>query len=364
MILGARGYLGSATWAHLEARGHEVIGMDSEIKDHWMGEAQVAPLFMASRMPQYTYGDVCKHLKAEHVQVDAIIHYAEQPSAPWSMANYVNGMETIQNNVTSTYAVIQAVRAHNPDCHIIKLGTMGEYGTPGVNIPEGWFEYLDEPYMDGRESYEYVMAERTARLPFPKQPGSLYHTTKVMDSDLLEFAARIWDLRVTDLNQGIVYGCTTNQLERTNFYYDQYFGTALNRFVTQAVAGIPLTVYGEGGQTRGWLNIRDTLACVELALLHPAKRGEFKVFNQFTETFSVGEIALRVAEVAKATVAHIDNPRKEREQHYYHASNEGFKKLGLVPWVLTYDVIAEMVELVQQHKDKINKRSIMPEVKW
>ena len=198
------------------------------------------------------------------------------------MMSRERAVETQHTNVIGTLNLLFSLRDHVPDCHLVKLGTMGEYGTPNIDIEEGFIEIEHKG--------------RTDTLPFPKLPGSLYHCSKVHDSTNLHFACRIWGLRATDLNQGVVYGIETEETARderliTRFDYDEIFGTVLNRFCVQAVIGHPLTVYGSGGQTRGFLNIRDTLRCVELAVENPADRGEFRVFNQFTEQFSVGQLA-------------------------------------------------------------------------
>ena len=221
---------------------------------------------------------------------EAVVHYGEQPSAPYSMISRRHAVETQYTNVIGTLNLLFSMRDRVPDCHLVKLGTMGEYGTPNIDIEEGFIEIEHKG--------------RSDTLPFPKLPGSLYHLSKVHDSHNIHFACRIWGLRATDLNQGVVYGIETDETaldERllTRFDYDEIFGTALNRFCVQAVIGHPLTVYGKGGQTRGFLNIRDTLQCVELAVNNPAELGDFRVFNQFTEQFTVGELAERVKEAAE-----------------------------------------------------------------
>src|SRR5207344_40451 len=257
-------------------------------------------------------GDFLDELVAE-TRPEAVIHYGEQASAPYSMMSRERAVETQHTNVIGTLNLLFSLRDHVPDCHLIKLGTMGEYGTPNIDIEEGFIEIEHKG--------------RTDTLPFPKLPGSLYHLSKVHDSHNIHFACRVWGLRSTDLNQGVVYGIETPETrldERliTRFDYDELFGTALNRFAVQAVIGHPLTVYGKGGQTRGYLNIVDTLACVEIAVTHPATAGEFRVFNQFTEQFSVQQLAEHVqkagAEVGlKVAVDPIENPRVEMEEHYY-----------------------------------------------
>ena len=247
---------------------------------------------------------------------EAVVHYGEQPSAPYSMISRRHAVNTQQTNVIGTLNLLFSLRDRVPDCHLVKLGTMGEYGTPNIDIEEGFIEI----HHKGRND----------TLPYPKLPGSIYHLSKVHDSHNIHFACRIWGLRATDLNQGVVYGIETDETaldERlcTRFDYDEIFGTALNRFCVQAVIGHPLTVYGKGGQTRGFLNIRDTLQCVELAVTNPARRGEFRVFNQFTEQFTVmelAELAQRAAEQVGLEVAieNFPNPRVELEEHYYNAA--------------------------------------------
>jgi UDP-sulfoquinovose synthase len=205
-------------------------------------------------------------------------------------------------------------------------------------------------------------------------PGSLYHLSKVHDSHNIHFACRIWGLRATDLNQGVVYGIETEETaedERllTRFDYDEYFGTVLNRYCVQAVVGHPLTVYGEGGQTRGFLNIRDTLQCVQLAVANPAKLGEYRVFNQFTEQFSVGELAELVRESAahvgiQVEAQHYPNPRVEAEHHYYNASHSKLLDLGLEPHHLGEELVESMLKIIDRHSDRVIKRAILPHTRW
>jgi UDP-sulfoquinovose synthase len=237
---------------------------------------------------------------------------------------------------------------------------MGEYGTPNIDIEEGWIDIAH----DGRQD----------RFLFPRQAGSLYHTTKVLDTDLIWFYVRTYGLRVTDLMQGPVYGIATAETEfdrrlAPNFHYDDIFGTVLNRFIVQAVAGVPLTVYGKGDQIRGYLNLLDTLQCIDLAARHPAAKGELRIFNQFTETFSVNQLAARVQGAARglgirAEVQSIPNPRKEKEEHYYNPKFTGLKALGLQPHLLTDDVLGQMIEEIARHKDRIKTGRILPRVRW
>jgi UDP-sulfoquinovose synthase len=237
---------------------------------------------------------------------------------------------------------------------------MGEYGTPNIDIEEGWLEVEH----NGRQHM----------FLYPRQAGSLYHTTKIMDTDLLWFYVRTWGLRVTDLMQGPVYGIFTDESAQDErllpfFNYDEIFGTVLNRFVVQAVAGYPLTVYGKGGQTRGYLNIKDTLNCVRLAVENPAETGELRIFNQFTETFSINDLAAKVKKAGKqlalkVEIEHIENPRIEAETHYYNPKHTGLLDLGLTPHYLSEKDLLEMMEFVRQYKARINKDQIYRNVKW
>ncbi len=276
------------------------------------------------------------------------------------MVDRARCVATQKNNVIGTLNLMFALQHSCPNAHVVKLGTMGEYGTPGIDIEEGWLEVEH----NGRKD----------RVLYPKKPGSFYHLSKVHDSHNLEFGCRIWGMRVTDLNQGVVYGIDTDETVlhpdlATSFHYDSIFGTVLNRFIVQAVSGVPLTVYGKGGQTRGFLNVRDTLRCVELAVLNPAASGEFRVFNQFTEQFSVMDLAERVRRAARSrglriSIDHIANPRVELEEHYYNAKHTALVKLGLEPHLLTEEVIGHMLDMAERVKDRINPELNQPSIRW
>jgi UDP-sulfoquinovose synthase len=378
LILGGDGYLGWPTAMHFAALGHEVAVVDNYLRRQIALETDSEPLIRTPNLQERA--DIFKSVSNFNVEVhigdctdysflssvvrgfrpDAIVHYAEQPSAPYSMRNFQSSRLTLENNLSATHNVAWAVIEEAPDCHIVKLGTMGEYGTPNIDIEEGWID-IDHK-------------GRSDRFLFPRQAGSLYHTTKVLDTDLLWYFVRIFGIRVTDLMQGPVYGLRTDESgldERLlpNFHYDDIFGTVINRFLTQAVAGIPLTVYGKGGQTRGYLNLVDTLQCVELAVRNPVKKGELRVLNQFTERFSVNQIAEKVREVGNGMgldvrIAPIDNPRKEAEDHYYNPAHSGLTELGLKPHHLTDDVVADMLETILAYKQDISVRKIMPRVRW
>ncbi|HUY21501.1 MAG TPA: NAD-dependent epimerase/dehydratase family protein, partial [Acidimicrobiales bacterium] len=345
LVLGGDGYLGWPTALHLSRRGHEVAVVDNFVRrqyDFEMGVDSLVPIAhlqhrvrvweeVSGLRVEAFVGDLTDHTFVERVldatAPEAVVHFAEQRSAPYSMIDRAHATYTQVNNVVGTLNLLYAIAERDPQIHLVKLGTMGEYGTPNIDIEEGFIEITHKG--------------RTDVLPYPKQPGSFYHLSKVHDSHNIQFACRIWGLRATDLNQGVVYGQETDETTMhadlaTRFDYDGVFGTVLNRFCVQAVVGHPLTVYGQGGQTRGMLDIRDTLACVELALLHPAAEGEFRVFNQFTESFSVAQMADMVAEAypGEVRIEHVEDPRVEKEEHYYRAAHTKLLDLGLVPHLL------------------------------
>jgi UDP-sulfoquinovose synthase len=291
---------------------------------------------------------------------ETVVHYAEQPSAPYSIMDYQTAHFTLSNNLLVTNNLMFAVRDFARDTHIVKLGTMGEYGTPNIDIEEGW---LDVEHKGRKDKFL-----------FPRQAGSLYHTTKIMDTDLFWFGVRMWGLRVTDLMQGPVYGMETDESAmderlKTIFNYDELFGTVINRFIVQAVVGYPLTVYGKGGQTRGYLNIRDTLQCVHQSEVSPAKAGELRIFNQIMETFSVNQLAEKVQTAGAALglevqIKSIDNPRKELEEHYYNPTYQGLQELGVKPHYLTDAVMQSMLKKVLEYQGNIQSNSIFRGVKW
>ena len=378
LILGADGYLGWPTCMYFSQRGHEVVGIDNYFKRNAAGELDCEPLIPTPNLIQRSkiweertgkkinihIGDVTNYgflLKIfKDYKPDAVVHYAEQPSAPYSMINRDKAAFTLQNNLMSTLNIVYAVKETNPDCHIIKLGTMGEYGTPNIDIEEGWLDIEHKGKKD--------------KFLFPRQAGSLYHTTKIQDTDMLWFYVRVWGLRVTDLMQGPVYGVSSDEADidsrlMPNFHYDEVFGTVLNRFIVQAVAQYPLTVYGKGGQTRGYLNLRDTMQCVYLSATQPAKKGELRIFNQMTETFSVNELAERVCNIGNTLgfivkINPIENPRKEKEEHYYKPKYTGLIEFGLKPHYLTDEVLTGMFKVVEEYKDRINKDAIFRGIKW
>ncbi|THB79323.1 MAG: NAD-dependent epimerase/dehydratase family protein [Desulfobulbaceae bacterium] len=378
LILGGDGYLGWPTAMHFSQLGHQVAVVDNYLRRKLCLENSVEPLFPVPNLleritiwREHTELDILPFIgdlqdwdfvekTFKSFTPEVVIHYAEQPSAPFSMMNRQAASLTISNNIGVTANVIFAVKEFCPTAHIIKLGTMGEYGTPNIDIEEGWIDIEHKG--------------RTDRFLYPRQAGSLYHTTKVMDTDLLWFYVRTWGLRVTDLMQGPVYGLHTDETDIDHslfpfFNYDEIFGTVLNRFIVQAVAGYPLTVYGKGGQTRGYLNIKDTLQCVRLAAENPVDQGELRILNQFTETFSVNDLAEKVKNAGlnfglNVSIKRIENPRKEAEEHYYNPAHSGFKKLGLKPNLLTEDVLNSMLETVIKYKSGIAFHKMFRGHKW
>ncbi len=379
MVLGGDGYLGWATGMYLARRGHTVCLVDNLSKRLWEAQFGIAPLFPIPTMQRrirlwndldggsmlLRVGDIAHNHRFvyrvfDEFRPDAVVHYAEQPSAPYSMHSREHAVDTQANNILGTLNVLFAMRRFTPDAHLVKLGTMGEYGTPNIDIEEGWLEIEHKGRRD--------------RVLYPKRPGSFYHASKVADSVNIEFACRTWGSRATDLNQGVVYGCETEETRLhpemvTSFHYDEVFGTVLNRFIVQAVAGVPLTVYGAGSQTRGFLDLRDTLRCVDLAIQNPPEAGVFRVFNQFTETFSMLELAERVrtagAELGlDVQIDHLPNPRVEQEQHYYNPTHTSLLSLGLEPHLLSQQVLVGMMCNVMKARDHIDQSIILPTIRW
>ena len=406
LILGGDGYLGWPTAMHFSNRGYDVTVVDNYFRRNACTELDVGMLYPVPTLVQrariwheltgneikvvigdLTDPNIMRSLFSGPVEYawaldkrfagipETVIHYAEQPSAPYSLINYKYANITVANNLLVTNNLMFAVRDFARDTHIVKIGTMGEYGTPNIDIEEGWIDIEHK----GR-SHKFL---------FPRQAGSLYHTTKIMDTDLLWFGVRMWDLRVTDLMQGPVYGIETEESVLlteesgvsdpslltphssllTIFNYDEIFGTILNRFIVQALVDYPLTVYGRGGQIRGYLNIRDTLQCVHMSEKTPAAKGQLRIFNQIMETFSANELAEKVQRVGNSLgynvrIDHLENPRKEAEEHYYNPTYQGLIEIGVEPHYLTDEVLAGMFRVVAQYKANIRKEVIFRGVKW
>ncbi len=378
LVIGGDGYCGWATALHLSSRGYEVGILDSLVRRNWdaqIGVETLTPIASIHQRIQHWQnltgkkielfvGDITNYdflSKAlRKFSPESIVHFGEQRSAPYSMIDREHAVLTQVNNVVGTLNILYAMKEDFPDCHLVKLGTMGEYGTPNIDIEEG-----------------YITIEHNGRkdtLPYPKQPGSFYHLSKVHDSHNIHFACRIWGLRATDLNQGVVYGVLTeetgtDELLVNRLDYDGVFGTALNRFCIQAAIGHPLTVYGTGGQTRAFLDIRDTVRCIEISLNNPANSGEFRVFNQFTEQFNVLDLAIMVKKAAGALglnveIQNLANPRVELEEHYFNAKNTKLIDLGLQPHYLSESLIDSLLNFSIKYKHRVDEQQILPKVSW
>jgi len=378
LVIGGDGYCGWATALHLSNRGYEVGILDSLVRRYWdlqLGCDTLTPIAPISHRIQrwqdltgksidLFVGDINDYdfliQSLRQFQPDTIVHFGEQRSAPFSMIDREHAVLTQVNNVVGNLNILYAMKEEFPEAHLVKLGTMGEYGTPNIDIEEG-----------------YITIEHNGRkdtLPYPKQPGSMYHLSKVHDSHNIHFACRMWGLKATDLNQGVVYGVLTEETGMDEMLinrldYDGVFGTALKRFCIQAAIGHPLTVYGKGGQTRGFLDIRDTVRCLELAIANPAQSGEFRVFNQFTELFSVGDLALMVKKAGSALglnveINNLDNPRIELEEHYFNAKNTKLLDLGLQPHYLSDSLLDSLLNFATKYKNRVDMNHILPKVTW
>jgi len=391
LILGGDGYLGWPTAMYFSSRGYEVTVVDNYFRRNACTELDTGMLYQVPTLIErakiwhektgyeikVVIGDLAepelmrslfdgrvKYQWAINSKFsgtpETVVHYAEQPSAPYSLMDYKHADITVINNLRVTNNLLWAIRDYARDSHLIKLGTMGEYGTPNIDIEEGWLEIEHKGRKDN--------------FLFPRQASSLYHTTKIMDTDLMWFGVRMWDLKVTDLMQGPVYGIETEETEvderlKTIFNYDEIFGTIVNRFVTQAIVGYPLTVYGGGGQTRGYLNIKDTLQCVHASEQTSAKKGQLRIYNQIMETFSVNELAELIRKVGQqrghqVEVKSITNPRKEAEEHYYNPTFQGLQDIGVKPHYLTEEVLDRLFEVVESYQSNIREGVIYKGFKW
>jgi UDP-sulfoquinovose synthase len=377
-VLGGDGYCGWATALYLSKRGHSISIVDSFARrqwDHELGAQTLTPIQpLTDRLRRWREltgleiqmfaGDITDYdflsSVIQSIEPEAVVHFAEQRSAPYSMIDRKHAVFTQVNNVVGNLNLLFAIREFAPECHLVKLGTMGEYGTPNIDIEEG-----------------YIAIEHNGRrdlLPYPKQPGSFYHLSKVHDSHNIMFACRTWGIRATDLNQGVVYGTVTDEVTLDDtlvnrFDYDEIFGTVLNRFCVEAAVEYPLTVYGKGGQTRGYIDIRDTVRCIELACATPAAPGECRVFNQFTEQFSVLDLAHMVQAAAKkmgltVRIDHLPDPRVEKEEHYYNAKHSKLLDLGLRPHLLSESLLDSLLTISVKYRDRIDQSLFVPQVDW
>ena len=380
LIAGIDGYLGWPLAIYFRAQGHEVAGADLLLRREWVAEVGgVSAQPIVSREERleafaerfgcaldFRVGDLTDYEFVRDLfrkfMPEAVVHLGQMPSAPYSMMDQAHCVWTQQNNVINNLNLLWAIKEVAPDAHLVKLGTMGEYGTPGVDIPEGFFEV--------------EFRGRRDRLPFPRQAGSWYHQSKVHDSHNTQFAAKIWGLRATDIMQGVVFGTRIAEMGddprlRTRLDFDQCFGTAINRFCCQAVIGHPLTLFGLGKQKRGFLPLKDSMACLGLAVENPPERGEFRVFNQFENAYTISELAYMVREVAadiglKAEIRHYENPRRELEEHYYNPDRQHLLDLGYEPTRDIKSVIKEMMLDLLENRDRIEAHAdvLVPDIRW
>ena len=379
-IAGIDGYLGWPLAIYLTAQGHEVAGADLLLRRKWVkevGGASAQPLATRRVRRQafkekfgkeldFRIGDLTDYAFVkgffEEFRPQAVVHLGQMPSAPYSMMDQAHCIWTQQNNVINNLNLLWAIKEVVPQAHLVKLGTMGEYGTPNLDIPEGFFEI--------------EFRGRRDRLPFPRQAGSWYHQSKVHDSHNTHFASKMWGLRATDIMQGVVFGTRIEEMGddarlRSRLDFDQCFGTAVNRFCCQAVIGHPLTLFGLGRQKRGFLPLKDSMVCLRLAIENPPKPGEFRVFNQFENAYAITELAEMVKAVGEeiglaVAIRHYDNPRQELEEHYYHPDRQHLIDLGYQP---TRDIKAVMRQIMldlTDNKERIeaHREVLVPDIRW
>ena len=392
MILGSDGYIGYPLTLHLLKKGHEVFGVDNYSRRQRVeevGSNSLTPItthigrkgYLKHSYSQSFVDQVdislgkdspgyIRHFLKEF-KPEAIVHLAEQPSAPWSMISVNEARATQIENIIGTLDLLWAIRQECPTTHLVKLGTMGEYGTPNCDIPEG---KIPEVCLGNKpESLATPVPCPMSGLLFPRTPGSFYHLTKVHDTFNIEFCCRIWGLRSTDIMQGVLYGVKVTGEEGleqiTRFDYDQYFGTAINRFCAQALINHPLTIYGKGEQTRGYLPLKDSIQCLTIAIENPPEQGTYRTLNQFEDTYSINELAHLVQNAAydlgmTSERGPIPNPRIEAEEHYYNPHHQTLFDLGYKPTVNTAKEIKNLLLDLEPFSNRINEKVIMPTTKW
>jgi UDP-sulfoquinovose synthase len=380
-IAGVDGYLGWSLAQYLAAKGHIVTGVDNCRRREWVGElgsqsvipiddlglrirsfkkhfgrVQFLSTYYGTRVDAANLHGMLTYF--DEFEPDVIVNLAQMPSAPYSMISYEKCVQTHRNNIETTLAILWAMNEVCPDSSLVMIGTAGEYGTPGVAIPEGFFDI------------EY--RGRKANLPFPRLPASFYHATKVHSSVNIERACHWWGLRATDIMQGVVYGVKhENMVMPTRFDIDEAFGTAINRFVCQSIIGEPITVYGKGQQRRGFIPLRDAMKCLSLVIENPPKKGEYRVINQYDQVYGLLELAQQVQQIANeycldAHIKHIENPRVELEEHFYEMDREKLVSLGYEPQGDIATELIEMFETLMPYRKRIQeiKHVLMPTIKW
>lgn len=381
LILGADGYLGWTLLNHLvKDENNFVIGFDNGSRREFVAEMKsdsIVPILSFDEridMVKSLYnnaileeGDLLDYNIIEDClrkyKPNVIVHLAEQPSAPFSMMDVDHATFTHTNNVNGTLNLLHAIKEVDPNIHLVKLGTMGEYGTPNYDISEG--------------DIELVYKGKLMRIPFPKQPGSWYHLTKLHDTNNIMFACKVWGLRCTDIMQGIVFGTKIDAIKNdenlnTRFDIDECFGTAINRFCAQAIIGRSITPYGKGEQKRGFLPLKDSIQCLNLIINNPAKQSEYNIINQFEKVYNINQLAHIVKDEAdalgllNAKVQPIENPRKEKEEHYYNPEHKKLLELGYKPSTDIKNEIRSVLLDLLLYKERIikYKDSIAPKIKW
>jgi len=382
-ILGIDGYLGWSLTLKLLSRGHDVVGLDNFLRRRAVAEVgsqSVIPIAnMSTRLKAvretfgkevaFEQGDVLNYRFLEKFlekhKPDSIVNFAQQPSPHYSMMSPKHATFTQANNVCGGLNLLWAVRKINHEIPIITLGTLGEWSTPNMPIPEGFFRVKHE----GMEDI----------LPFPRQGHSIYHVSKIQTTDNVWFACRTWVMKVTDVHQGVVVGTRISEMPddsrlRTRFDIDECFGTVVNRFAACAVSGQLIPVYGTGCQTRGYLSLRDSMQCLTLAIENPPTYDDsfhgHRVINQFSKTYSVNDLAQMVKKIAEKEfglsvgIEHIENPRVEPEIHYYNPRCDKLRKMGFKEEYTIEETVEEMIGDILQHKDRIITENIRPRIRW
>lgn len=381
-VLGGDGFIGWPTCLHLSDAGHDVHIIDN-LSRRWidteLGVQSLTPMDSIQERTRIWYQETGRRIHFHLIDLasdyeifkgwlrkerpDAIVHFAEQRAAPYSMKSDRHKNYTVNNNVNATHNVLNALVETGVDAHLVHLGTMGVYGysTVGAAIPEGYLP-VGIDTMSGETAKQEIL--------YPANPGSIYHMTKCLDQLLFQFYAKNDGLRITDLHQGIVWGTHTAQTRRhaqliNRFDYDGDYGTVLNRFLIQAAIGYPLTVHGTGGQTRAFIHIQDSVRCIELALTSPPAKGDrVKIFNQMTETHRVRDLAELVAKITGARIAWLPNPRKEAAENDLVVRNEQFLKLGLNPTTLAEGLLEEVIEVAKKYAYRVDRSRIPAVSAW